>query len=310
MKRTMLGVLFLLFLSSCHRMPIYEKEPSVKLELELDLNEGKIPAPENLKVCFFSPEGGNLNLDHYVESTGGDLSVAPGTYTLLVYSFGTEYVQIRGEGSLETIEAFTSDITASKISTYRKLTGTKAEEEAPIFYTPDHLLVAKEKITIPEFAGASEDFTLDIEASSVVQTFVFQMSNMSGLEYIESAEAFVTNQSRSYFIGRGEASTEPCILWFPVEVDREKGVLNTTFNTFGALPGGSQTYVHFIMRDTGGEEHNFSKDITKQVASPPTSETSVIEIEEEIEIPKPPGSNGISPDVDPWEQESHDVPLG
>ena len=306
MKKTILGVLFLLCFSSCELMPLYEKEASVRLELELDLKEGEIPVPEFMKACFFSPEGGNLSLDHFVESNGGDLSVASGTYTLLVYSFGTEYVQIRGEGSLETIEAFTSDITASKIPTYRKLAGTKAEEEAPIYYAPDHLLVARQTITVPEFEGENISLVFEARPKTICETYSFEVPNVEGVDYVQSAEAYVTNQAQGYYIGKGEPSTQPATLWFPVEVDRERGVLNTTFNTFGVLPGGSHTYLYVVVRNSGGQSVSFSADITEQLADP----SHEIVIEEEITIPQPPGASGFTPEVSAWEEEHTDIHIG
>jgi len=313
MRKRVIGLTVLLYaLSSCQFIPLYEGDKSVKLAFELNLSsdvEGDaIATPEYFKAGFYSLEDSQLSHTQFWQNGVGDVTALSGSYTLLLYSFGTEYVQIRGENSLETIEAFTSDITASKMKSYRRVSQTKSETEDPIVYTPDHLLVAKENITIPEFTGTSQNISLETEASTVVHTFVFEMKNLTGLEYVESAEAFVTNQARGYFIGRGEASTEACTLWFPVEINREERQLKALFNTFGVLQGEeSQTYVHFIMRDTGGEDHNFSMNISKQVASP---KTSVIEIEEEIEIPKPPESGGFSPSVDPWEGEDIDVPIG
>ena len=302
----LLGVLSLLCLLSCKRMPLYVKEPSVKLDLELDLDEGTIPVPEHMKACFYSSDGDQLYNTHFVGSDGGNLSVASGTYTLLVYSFGTEYIQIRGEGSLETIEAFTSDITASKRPAFRRLAGTKAGEDAPIFYAPDYLLVAMATIEVPEFTGENILAEVEMEPSSVVQTYSFEVTQVEGIDYVESAEAYVTNQARSYYIGQMKASTEPATLWFPVEVDREKGVLNTTYNTFGVLPGGSRTIVHFVVRNSGGQEIAFSADITEQLADP---EHKIV-IEDEIVVPKPSGPSGISPEVDPWQEEVRDVPIG
>ena len=310
MRNAVMGIiLILLFLSSCHFIPVYEQEKSVALELGLDLStdleEDAIEVPEHFKACFYSWGNGLLSNTHYVGSTGGDVTVSSGTYTLLVYTFGTEYVQIRGESSLETIEAFTSDITASKMKSYRRFS-TKALED-PIIYTPDHLLVAKEEVTVPEFFKGNQRVMLQAEASTIVQTFVFEMTQLTGLEYVESAEAFVTNQSRSYFIGKGEASDESCTVWFPVEVNREEGTLTAVFNTFGVRTGeDSKTYVHFIMRDTGGDEHNYSMDITEKVVAP----RHVIEIEEEIDIPQPEGTGGFAPAVNPWEGEEIDVPIG
>ena len=302
----LLGVLSLLCLLSCSRMPLYVKDPSVKLDLNLDLDEGTIPEPEHMKALFYSSDGSQLYNTHFVGSDGGNLSVASGTYTLLVYSFGTEYIQIRGEGSLETIEAFTSDITASKRSAYRKLVGTKAGEDAPIFYAPDYLLVAMATIEVPEFTGENILAEVQLEPSSVVQTYSFEVTQVEGIDYVESAEAYVTNQARSYFIGQMKASTEPATLWFPIEVDREKGILNTTYNTFGVLPGGSRTIIHFVVRNSGGQEVTFSADITDQLANP---EHKIV-VDEEITIPKPAGPSGISPEVDPWQEEIRDVPIG
>ena len=302
----LLGVLSLLCLLSCSRMPLYVKDPSVKLDLNLDLDEGTIPEPEHMKALFYSSDGSQLYNTHFVGSEGGNLSVASGTYTLLVYSFGTEYIQIRGEGSLETIEAFTSDITASKRSAYRKLVGTKAGEDAPIFYAPDYLLVAMATIEVPEFTGENILAEVQMEPSSVVQTYSFEVTQVEGIDYVESAEAYVTNQARSYFIGQMKASTEPATLWFPIEVDREKGILNTTYNTFGVLPGGSRTIIHFVVRNSGGQEVTFSADITDQLTNP---EHKIV-VDEEITIPKPAGPSGISPEVDPWQEEIRDVPIG
>lgn len=310
MRKLVMGIaLLLLFLPSCQFLPVYEREKSVQLELGLDLSndldEEVIAVPDYFKACFYGWDNGQLNHTHFVGSNGGDVTVPSGTYTLLVYTFGTEYVQIRGENSLETIEAFTSDITSSKLKSYRRFS-TKAVED-PIVYTPDHLLVAKGEVIVPEFSGSVQRVDLHADASTIVQTFVFEMTQLTGLEYVESAEAFVTNQSRSYFIGKGEASDESCTVWFPVEVNREEGRLRAVFNTFGVRTGEeSKTYVHFIMRDTGGEEHNYSMDITEKVAAP----RHVIEIEEEIDIPEPEGTGGFSPAVNPWQGEEIDVPIG
>ena len=309
MRKTVMGLALLLSLSSCHFIPLHEKDNSVALELGLDLStdleDDAIEVPEHFKACFFGWDTGQLSSTHFVGSTGGDVTVPPGSYTLLVYTFGTEYIQIRGENSLETIEAFTSDITASKMKSFRRFS-TKSMDD-PIVYTPDHLLVAKEEVIVPEFSGGVQRATLQTEASTVVQTFVFEMTRLTGLEYVASAEAFVTNQCRSYFIGRGEASDEPCTIWFPVEVNREESTLTALFNTFGVRTDEeSKTFVHFIMRDTGGDEHNYSMDITEKVVAP----RHVIEIEEEIDIPQPEGTGGFAPAVNPWEGEEIDVPIG
>ena len=90
----------------------------LKLQLDVDVEiemESKIEPPEYMKVCFYSPETQGLQSTEFVGTYGGPLHTAPGSYDMLVYSFGTEYIQIRGESDINTIEAFTSDITPLKM---------------------------------------------------------------------------------------------------------------------------------------------------------------------------------------------------
>ena len=313
----------LLLAFSCCRMPLYDKEKKLDLQLTLNLELNvdidmsietdidvvsniALTEPEYMRACFFDPVTGEMTYYKYLPSEGGDISIASGSYKMLVYSFGTEYTQIRNENNINNIEAFTSDITDSKISTLRKFTETKAESD-PIIYAPDHLLVAIEEVTIPEFTGESLTITLYATANTIVETYTFEVHSVVGAEYIESAEAFVTNQARSYFIGRGEMNPEPATIFFPVGVDKNKGCLYTAFNTFGKLPGASEAYLHILVRDTGGNEYAFTTDITDQFENPDRH----IVIDEPVDIPEPEQvDGGIAPTVDPWDEENHDVPIG
>ncbi|MBQ6918076.1 MAG: DUF5119 domain-containing protein, partial [Prevotella sp.] len=242
-----------------------------------------------------------------VGTYGGALSLGPGRYTMLIYSFGTEYIQVRGENDLNTIEAFTSDITESKLPALQKFTGATKADDPTIIYAPDHLLVTRQEVEIPEFSGESQTITISSVVQTIVDTYIFEVHTVVGAEYIESAEAFVTNQSRSSFFGKGEISQDPVTIWFPVGVDRDKGCLYTVFNTFGKLPGTSESYLHILVRDTGGNEYTFSVDITDQFEKPDNH----ILIEEPVIVPEPESNaGGIAPSVDPWKDENIDVPIG
>ena len=293
----------------------YNLSLQLELKLELDVNvevsvetHTKIEKPDYMKVMFYSPQTGTLSNNDIVGADGGHIYQAPGSYDMLVYSFGTEWTQIRGEGSINTLEAFTSDITATKAGILRAFTRVGEEEpQGPIIYTPDHLLVAHEAIEIPHFSEEERIITLTANAKTVVETYGFQITNIKGIENIASVEAFVTNQARSTFFGRGEKSTEPATIYFPIEVNPSEGYIHTSFNTFGKLPGESRSYLHIMIRNTEGEEVKISVDITDQFEK----EDHEIIIDEEIDVPAPEGgSGGISPTVDPWEEENHDVPIG
>ena len=287
----------------------------LELKLELDVNvevsvetHTKIEKPDYMKVMFYSPQVGTLSNNDIVGADGGHIYQAPGSYDMLVYSFGTEWTQIRGEGNINTLEAFTSDITATKAGILRAFTRAGDEEpQGPIIYTPDHLLVAHERVVVPPFSEDERIITLTANAKTVVETYGFQITNIKGIENIASVEAFVTNQARSTFFGRGEKSTEPATIYFPIEVNPSEGYIHTSFNTFGKLPGESRSYLHIMIRHTAGEEVKMSVDITDQFEK----EDHEIIIDEEIDVPAPEGgSGGIAPTVDPWEEENHDVPIG
>lgn len=285
----------------------------LKLELDVDVEVSvethtQIEKPDYMKVLFYNPQTGMLSDSEIVGADGGNIYEDPGIYDMLVYSFGTEWTQIRGENNINTLEAFTSDITATKSRLLRAFTrGEDDEPQGPIIYTPDHLLVAHEKVVIPEFSEENRVITLTANAKTVVETYGFQVTNITGIEYIASVEAFVTNQARSTFFGRGEKSTEPATLYFPIEVNPSEGYIHTSFNTFGKLPGESRSYLHILIKNTSGEEVKISVDITDQFEK----EDHKIIIDEEIDIPAPEDSgSGIAPTVDPWEEEKHDVPIG
>ena len=287
----------------------------LELKLELDVNvevsvetHTKIEKPDYMKVMFYNPQAGTLTNNDIVDADGGLLNISPDVYDMLVYSFGTEWTQIRGEGNINTLEAFTSDITATKASVLRAFTRAGEEEpQGPIIYTPDHLLVARERVVVPPFSEEERIITLTANAKTVIETYGFQLTNIKGIENIASVEAFVTNQARSTFFGRGEKSTEPATIYFPIEVNPSEGYIHTSFNTFGKLPGESRSFLHIMIRNTEGEEVKVSVDITDQFEK----EDHEIIIDEEIDVPAPEGgSGGIAPTVDPWEEENHDVPIG
>lgn len=295
--------------------PDYAAELQLELKLDLDLDldvsveaHTKIVAPDYMKVCFYDPESGALRYTEFVKENGGPLHTPSGSYHMVAYAFGTEWTQIRGESDISTLEAFTSDITTTKGSSLASFTRDgKYEAPGPIIYTPDHLLVASEPVTIPVLSKDHSVVTIKANAATIVETYGFTVSHVDGIEYIASVEAFVTNQARSSFFGEGELNANPATVYFPVEVSRADRCLKTTFNTFGKLPGEVHSYLHILITDTEGKEHRLSTDITDQFDD---TDHEII-IDEPVVIPKPEGgSGGIAPSVDPWNEENHDVPIG
>ena len=290
-------------------------ELSLKLDLDVNLDVSdadqthtKIQIPAHLVVCFYDTVTGALLKKEYVGSHGGPLHVSPGAYRMVVYSFDTEWTWVRGENDINTLEAYTSDITAMTsplLAHFARKNNTDPTE--PVIYTPDHLLVTQKVVEIPPYSTEKFVITITATASTIVETYGFEVTNINGAEYIASAEAFVTNQAFSNFFGRGEKNTKPATIYFPVDVNKEKKTLKTTFNTFGKLPGESQSMLHILITDTEGNIYTITEDITEQFSNP----DCIIEIDKPIDIPKPESSSGgIAPTVEDWEEEIHDVPIG
>lgn len=323
MKKLTLALALALALTSCQykdlcydhhhtEKPNFLLRLTLKLELDVDLDvteeaHTKITMPTYMKVCLYDPLSGTLNKTDFVGPTGGPLQVTPGKYNMIVYSFGTEWTWIRGEDDVKTLEAYTSDITEMKAPQFAKFARANSPEApGPIIYTPDHLLVTKKEIEIPEYGTEDLVITIEATAATIVETYEIEAPNVTGVENIASAEAFVTNQARSSFFGRGEKNTEPATIYFPVEVDREKGILVTTFNTFGKLPGESECFLHILLIDSEGNSYTISEDVTDMF----DNTDHIIEVNDSIDIPKPEGGGGIAPTVDEWEEINQDVPIG
>ena len=325
MKKLFTFAIVLLLFASCKYKDLcydhnHEEKPNLtlllnlKLDLDIDLDVSeeahtKIEMPSLLKVCFYDTVSGALLETDFVGAYGGPIHVSPGTYKMVVYAFDTEWTWIRGEENINTLEAYTSDITDLKMPLFQNFSAKSPSEDAPgpIIYTPDHLLVTDKVVEIPPYSTEDYSITITAVASTVVETYGFEVTNVTGLEYISSVEAFVTNQARSNFFGRGEKGTSPATVYFPVEVNKEEGTIKSTFNTFGKLPGESFSYLHIVLIDAGGNVYSITQDITDQFDNP----EHMITVDEPIDIPKPESSGGgIAPTVDDWEEVNQDVPIG
>lgn len=292
---------------------ILKLDLKLDIDIDIDIKDGEhteIKIPSHMVVCFYDTLSGALKKMTYVGPYGGPLQVNPGTYDMVVYSFDTEWTQVRGESNRKHLEAFTSDITNSKSPQFAYFFAPSSDTTSapgPIIYTPDHLLVTRKRIEIPQYSLEELVITIEAVASTVVETYGFEVTNITGIEYISTVEAFITNQSRSSFFGRGELNQEPATIYFPMEVNRDSMTLKTAFNTFGKLPGESRSYLNLLLTDEEGNPYTIVTDITDQFGD----SAHTIVIQDTVVIPPPSqGGSGIAPTVEEWEEENHDVQIG
>lgn len=330
----------LLFASSCERRPFAERTTGVNLLLKVNTkieNTTDVPVPDMMRIDLYDPVTGEIQYTDYVGPDGGYIYPAPGTYDLIVYNIGTESTVIRNEANYDEVEAYTNDISAflkaQMASFLTKRAQARAERErarqeannsstkvedpetsAPeerIVYEPDHLFVGHAKsIEIPVMHVDEEDLEIVIEvgAETVVETWVIEVANVIGLQWVQNAVAIMSGQVESYFIGRHEDSENVVSIFFEMEKNKENGSILGRFNTFGKHPNEiSELSFDVNITDTGGNDHHFHFDVTSEFFDNPNKHI-VIEEVIEIEEPKTEGG-GFDPSVEDWEDIQTDIIL-
>ena len=178
-------------LTSCEPLddPDFNTSINVKVSVEAisnvtcDIYNDKIPVPkidpDMMHVLFFEETGDALATEAYIstkstDSDGntvfsGKLSIAPGTYRMYIYNFGTENTLIRNTYSWENAEAYAANVPDRISRSYQ----TKVPAEEPITYSPDHLVVARSpREVIPYHSGI---YTVKAESRSVVESYYLQI---------------------------------------------------------------------------------------------------------------------------------------
>lgn len=333
------ATLLLVSTFGCQRIPLYEKNTSVqinlKLKLKLDLNldlsvetdldpeyaaklSGKMP--EYVEALFYDVETHQLVKSEILPAEGGLVEVPTGDYNLVAYSFGTESTQVGNLHHRLVAEAYTTDITKQMAS---KLFGTigngdtkvdlKGYEDDPIIYEPDHLYVANEaNVNIPAFTGKDETVTIHADASTILDVYSLEVLGLKGTENIEKVDAFITGQIRSNYFGMPQRNDDPATLYVTMKPDVANSRLYTVFGTFGKLPGATNNvYLDITVTDSGGGQYRYIYDVTDQFDDPSNANHKLVIDGSEIDIPEAKyGGGGFAPSVDNWKDEIIDIPLG
>ena len=334
---TMAAVL-LIFSAACRRIPLYDRSTRVDIIIDLDREldhdivmsvdkplekiyndkiEGVVPA--HYEVLVYDTVTDELVSSNIVGEKGGSLSIFPGTYHLVIYSFGTESTQQKDLHNRNTANAFTTDITVSKGEVIKSKINepasepvSKGYEDDPVINEPDHLYTSNEMdVTIDAFTGGEQAVTIHTTVSTILDVYSLEVLNIKGAENIEKVEAFVTGQILSNYFGRPERDSSPATVYVDMSVDVENSRLYTVFNTFGKLPGEqNQIFLDITVTDSGGGQYRYVYDVTDQFDDPGNEDHQLVIDGEKIDIPEAEhGGGGFRPEIDEWEREDIDVPL-
>lgn len=302
------GVLLLLSwllasLSGCSFRDMEDDYPVSGVQIKLDWTGVTDKLPETMRVIFYPKDAEGRKVDSYLSAAGGEVKVPPGSYSLVVYNFNTESIQIRGEESFEEIEAFTGHCT-----------GLGVEED--MVWSPDALyVVALDDVEIKKSDVALQ---MELKPKAVVRSYSFDIK-VTGFKNVASIVCYVSGTSGRYYLGKQVYLQSEAPIY--VDTKREDGLLWGYFSNF-VLPGGLETRaagqmmltVKLIKIDNTMQETKV--DITELLEAPPDDDGETEPDEEvHIEVPVPDGeivvddvetdgNGGINGDVGDWDDET------
>ncbi len=326
-----IAAISLMLMAGCERRPLEEPENYAHVSVEIDTKdirnitsdiynssiETPSLVPEVMHILFYEEDADRLVTEAFISNRStneagntvisGNIQIHPGDYRMAVYNFGTESTIIGNYNDWTDSYLYASPVSESIASKYK----SKLPEDEVITYTPDHLhLAVHPELSIPYHIGVH---SIETTARTTVETYYLQI-RVDGLEYVSSAQAFLTGMAASYDISDDRTVTEEQnTIYFTLQKGDDKGtpVICTIFNTFGHVDGTSNKLeVTFDLRTLDGKTVQHTFDITDVFKTPDAVNHNWLLLEETITVdppPTPPSSGGMDPWVSDWENEDHEI---
>lgn len=303
-------------LGSCDFRDMLDDYPVSGVQIKLDWKGVTDKLPQTMRIIFYPKDTQGRKVESYLPAGGGEVKVPPGKYAVVAYNFNTESIQIRGDESYETIEAFTGHCM-----------GLDVHED--MVWSPDPLYV----VALDEVEIRQSDVALPLnwKPEAVVDHYSFDIK-VEGWDRISSIICHVDGLNGSYFIGNRACHLSEVPIC--VDTKRENGLLWGYFSSFVLLKDTKTRAdspmlltLKIVKRDKTVQE--VKVDITEVIETAPPSgggeeepDVGVPGSEIHIEVPVPEdkvvvddlepgtdeGDGGIGGDVDDWDDET-DVEL-
>lgn len=311
MKKILTIATLLICLTGCEFIPLYDLEGNVvvnityNLEQQVNVRQGFDPAgvsafsekvhgklPEYVQIQFYEADTHAIVIDQYIDASGGILNVPPGFYDILIYSLNTKVTEVTGS-TLSGKYAYTEMTSRTyDIGKYRK-----------IIAEPDHLYVTG--LNNVEVLPIKDDIHtityIDVTASSILETWTIEMTDVEGLEYIAGCELFITSQEGRSFLLGDRKGNQPGALKINAYPDFNGKRLYSVFNTFGRYENFTEKVTAVLkITNTAGNEYLFEYDVTDQFDDFENVGHNLV-INQHIVIPDDGGTGGgFDPVVNPW----------
>lgn len=302
-------------LTGCSRRDILEDLSVSGVNIRLNWSGVTDKLPDGMRAIFYPKDAKSRKMDAYFSAQGGEVEVPPGRYSVVIYNYNTESVQIRGEEAYETIEAFTGHCQ-----------GVNYPDAGHMVWEPDPLYVVNvEELYIQ---NSNEILQLDYKPKLVVNTYSFS-TEAAGLNYVMNVVGYVEGMADCYRLGTGKKSCSGCPIYF--ELSRSGNKIKGSFNAYGSPTGGMtrtdallKLTLAFVKVDYSVQK--IEMDITEVIkavedSTPPAGSEDVVPpeiqlpVEEggiEVEKPTSPpvGDGGFGGDVGDWgEEDNVELPI-
>lgn len=310
----------LLVLAGCSRRDLSDDYPVTGINIRLDWLGATDQLPEGVRVIFYPKDAEGRKVDTYLPVKGGEVKVPPGRYSAVVYNYDTEVVQVKEEGSYETILAYTGPCT-----------GLGASETEKMVWGPDPLYVAA--LDDIEIGREEELPMLKVTLKAVVITYNFQIK-AEGLKNVSSIIGSVSGMAECYQLGKKAGVCRFAPIYCETSIG--DGVIKGRFASFGppkltqARADLSQ-FLDLIIVRVDGSKQEAKVEITKEVKIPEDSggggdegggeegeepKPPVLEIDfelsedekivvDDVEVPPDEGGGGFGGDVSDWDDETN-----
>ncbi len=281
------------------KIPVQKIEPSAMHVLFFGEREDVVAAEDFITDVSYDEDGNRI--------VSGEVKLAPGSYRMLVYDFGTEATLIRNHYNWDRAEAYTEPVPSSVLNRY----SAKGEEALNILTQPEHLVVARNACeTVPYHNGI---YTICAEATSVVESWYIQVK-VDGLEYVSSAQAILSGMVGANLIATNTRVDDPeATIWFSLRKSDDKGqdVICAVFNTFGRIPESDNNFeVTFDLAVKGGTNVRKTFNISDLFLTENAVKHHWLLLEDTIKVEPPKNAGGaFDPKVDDWEDEHQDIDI-
>lgn len=303
----MLTVMTLLMLSSCRHKDLYmEESMTSQLVVVFDWRDAPEANPASMALYLYENDGHSPLRFIFNNRDGGLIKVPFGTrHALYMNGDNTDWVHIRGNENIESMELYTSEAEAldGQGITTSSIPRAREAESEKLVRTPQMLWGSRtNEIHVLPHEGTDTITLYPHEAVCHYMVDIYDVENISGVSSA-TVDATISGMADGYSLGQTSATDNPVTMTFSLTADAEHESLHGEFLTFGECVNTKKTHmltVYMVLADGSKWWHSF--DVTAQVANAPDP-THVHIIIRGLPLPEPPsqGQSDLTTDVNEWQ---------